>query len=144
MAIILALGMVMVIACKSAVNNMYRSVLPPTGALNTTTDNITFAVVSPNSPVQFSLTCTSTGGPATSVTWTRDGVNVTYDSTHVLTRTVENTMTARYSNTLTVTGVEGGTYRCIVSNVRGAVTSPELSGDGRLFTLTFHHSTITM
>ena len=142
MSIILALEMVM-IACKSAVNNMYRSVPPPTGALNQFTDAIQFALVS-SSPVQFSLTCTSTGGPATSVTWTRDGVNVTYDSKHVLTRTVEDTISARYSNTLTVTGVEGGTYRCIVSNVRGAVMSLVLSGDGRLFTLTFHHSTVTM
>ena len=144
MAIILAFGMVMVIACKSAVNNMYRSVPPPTGALNQITDNIIFALVSASSPVQFSLTCTSTGGPATSITWTRDGVNVTYDSDHVLTRTVENTATARYSNMLTVTGVEGGHYQCIVSNVRGAVMSPVLIGTGRLFILMIYHSTITM
>ena len=135
MAIILALEMVMVIACKSAVNNMYRSVPPPTGALNQITDAIQFVLVS-SSPVQFSLTCTSTGGPATSVTWTRDGVNVIYDSDHVLTRTVENTMTAQYSNTLTVTGVESGSYLCIVSNIRGAVMSPVLSGDGGLFIYT--------
>ena len=101
-----------------------------------------FALVS-SSPVQFTLTCTSTGGPATSVTWTRDGINVTYDSDHVLTRTVEDTINARYSNTLTVTGVKGGSYRCIVSNVRGAVMSPVLSGSGRSFILMIH-STITM
>ena len=95
-----------------------------------------FAVVS-SSPVKFNLTCISTGGPATSVTWTRDEVNVIYDSAHVLTQIVENTITAQYSNILTVTGVEGGRYRCIVSNVRGAVMSPVLSGSGRLFILRF-------
>ena len=45
---------------------------------------------------------------------------------------------------LTVTGVEGGSYQCIVSNVRGAVMSPVLSGAGRLFILMIYHSTITM
>ena len=132
----------MVIACKIS-SQQHVSVLPTSGTLQPITDDIMFALVS-SSPVQFSLTCTSTGGPATSVTWTRDGVNVNYDSTHVLTRTVENTMTAQYSNTLTVTGVEGGSYQCIVSNVRGAVMSPVLSGAGRLFILRTYHSTITM
>ena len=66
---------------------MYPASIPPlSGALQPITDAIQFALVS-SSLVQFTLTCTSTGGPATSVTWTRDGVTVPYDSTHVLTQT---------------------------------------------------------
>ena len=97
------------------------------GSLAITAD-IQVAVVSSGDPPVFTLTCTSTGGPATTVTWTRDGDNVTYDRSHVLTRTVLDAMAVRYSNTLTVTGVEGGRYRCIVSNARGMVMSRELTG----------------
>ena len=111
---------------------MYPASIPlPSGELQPITDAIQFALVS-SSPVQFTLTCTSTGGPATSVTWTRDGVTVPYDSTHVLTQTVVNARrTARYRNTLTVTGVEGGRYQCTVSNVLSTVQSAVLSGDGK-------------
>ena len=34
--------------------------------------------------LQFTLTCTSTGGPATTVTWTRDSVTVTEGADTVL------------------------------------------------------------
>ena len=61
---------------------------------------------------QFTLTCISTGGPATTVTWTRDLRNV------VGTRSIEvvNGVTAEYTNTLTVTGSLGGLYTCTVTN----------------------------
>ena len=78
-------------------------------------------------PPVFTLTCVSTGGPATSITWIRDGINVTFDSTHVFTRTVVDALTARYSNTLTVTGVEGGSYQCTASNALGTAMSPVLN-----------------
>ena len=89
-----------------------------------------------SSPVQFTLTCTSTGGPATSVTWTRDGGTVPYDSTHVLSQTVVDAgETAKYHNTLIVTEVEGGQYQCTVRNVKSTVQSPVLTGDGmKIFT----------
>ena len=110
---------------------MYPASIPPlSGALQPITDAIQFALVS-SSLVQFTLTCTSTGGPATSVTWTRDGVTVPYDSTHVLSQTVVDTLTAQYNNTLTVTGVEGGSYQCTVSDVLSTELSPVLSGDGK-------------
>ena len=110
---------------------LYNNVSPPSGALQPITDAIQFALVS-STPVQFTLTCTSTGGPATSVTWTRDGVIVVYDSTHVLTQTVVDAgRNARYNNTLTVTGVEGGSYRCTVSNVLSTIQSPVLTGAGK-------------
>ena len=113
----------------NVINNV--SVSPPSGALQPIADAIQFSLVS-SSPVQFTLTCTSTGGPATSVTWTRDGVDVPYDSTHTLTQTVVDAgRTAQYKNTLTVTVVEGGGYQCTVSNVLSTIQSPVLTGDGK-------------
>ena len=63
---------------------------------------------------QFTLTCISTGGPATTVTWTRDSVIVTEGNETQL----DNHTTSQYTHTLTVTGRLGGLYRCTVSNNR--------------------------
>ena len=63
---------------------------------------------------QFTLTCNSTGGPATTVTWTRDSVTVTEGNETVL----NDHMTAQYTHTLTVTGRLGGDYTCTVANDR--------------------------
>ena len=59
---------------------------------------------------QFTLTCISTGGPATTVTWTRDSITVTEGTETVL----NNAMTAQYTHTLNVTAT--GDYRCTVAN----------------------------
>ena len=61
---------------------------------------------------QLILTCTSTGGPATTVTWTRDSVTVTEGSETVL----DEPVTARYTHTLTVTTRQAGVYTCTVAN----------------------------
>ena len=61
---------------------------------------------------QFTLTCISTGGPATTVTWTRDSATAMGDEMTVL----DNAETATYTHTLTVTGTLGGLYQCNVSN----------------------------
>ena len=71
-------------------------------------------------PPVFTLTCVSTGGPATTVTLTRDGNNMPYDATHVLTQTVTDQLSITYSNVLTVTGSESGSYQCSVTNDRTA------------------------
>ena len=55
---------------------------------------------------QFTLTCTSTGGPATTVTWTRDSDTVSGGMT-----VLDDPVTAQYTNTLTVTGRLGGQYQ---------------------------------
>ena len=66
----------------------------------------------PNGGVpQFSLTCTSTGGPATTVTWTRDSETVSGGMT-----VLDNAVTAQYTHTLTVAGRLGGQYQCTVTN----------------------------
>ena len=72
---------------------------------------MTFTVDSASSP-QCTLTCISTGGPATIVTWTRDSVTVTEGTQTVL----DNRETSQYTHTLTVTGRLGGLYTCNVTN----------------------------
>ena len=61
---------------------------------------------------QFTLTCISTGGPATTVTWTRDSTTVTEGTKTLL----NDSVTAQYTHTLTVTGKLPGLYRCTVTN----------------------------
>ena len=60
----------------------------------------------------FTLACISTGGPATTVTWTRDSTTVTQGTQTVL----NDPVTAQYTHTLTVTGRLPGLYTCNVSN----------------------------
>ena len=80
----------------------------------TISDGITFTVDSDfnGASPQFILTCISTGGPATTVTWTRDSVTVTEGTETVL----DNRVTSQYAHTLTVTGRLGGLYTCTVAN----------------------------
>ena len=76
-------------------------------------DGMTFTVDSDlngESP-QFTLTCTSTGGPATTVTWTRNSETVSGGMT-----VLDNPVTAQYTHTLTVTEELEGQYQCTVSN----------------------------
>ncbi|CAI8019946.1 Kalirin, partial [Geodia barretti] len=61
-------------------------------------------------PDQGTLTCISTGGPATTVTWTRDSTTVTQGTQTVL----NDPVTAQYTHTLTVT--TAGQYTCTVAN----------------------------
>ena len=68
---------------------------------------------------QFTLTCVSTGGPATIVTWTRDYTTVTEGNQTVL----DNSVTAQYTHTLTETGGVGGLYTCTVSNTKPSSAS---------------------
>ena len=78
----------------------------------------------------FTLTCISTGGPATTVTWTRDGATVSYDDSHTLMQTVTDQATSTYSNVLTVTGREPGNYQCTVANERGNSSSEMMTIHG--------------
>jgi len=69
-----------------------------------------------------SLTCTSTGGPATTVTWRKDGTVITLNATYQQTQVVTNATTGTYETVLTtaqsVTDIFG-TYSCTVENDRG-------------------------
>ena len=68
-----------------------------------------------------SLTCTSTGGPATNVTWRKDGVVITLNATYQQTQILTDNTTATYQTVLTIDPLVGiaGTYNCTVENVRG-------------------------
>ena len=90
---------------------------------------------------QFTLTCISTGGPATTVTWTRDFVTATVTATgDVMTTEVLNDgetysqmtvlddgETAQYTHTLNVTGRLAGIYMCNVSNNKPSSAAAQLS-----------------
>ena len=74
--------------------------------------------------LQFTLTCISTGGPATTVTWTRDSTTVTEGTETVL----DDPVTAQYTHTLTVTGRLPGLYTCTVENNKPSSDSATLEG----------------
>ena len=75
---------------------------------------------------QFTLTCISTGGPATTVTWTRDSTTVTEGTDTVL----NDPVTAQYTHTLTVTGRLPGPYRCTVTNNKPSTASTDITVQG--------------
>ena len=87
----------------------------------------------------FTLTCTSTGGPATAVSWTVNNSAVTEDSAHVTFQVLTNGVTATYNNTLRVTGRLIGVYECNVSNSKPSSSSGMLSVVGKIFF--FQHKT---
>ena len=79
---------------------------------------------------QFTLTCVSTGGPATTVTWTRDSTTVIED----------DSVTAQYTHTLTVTGHLGGLYACTVSNNKPSSASASITVTGNTLFSLIHSS----
>ena len=76
----------------------------------TISDGVTFAMISDD---EFTLTCTSTGGPATTVTWTRDSLVVTEGNETVFNAATAAT-TAEYTHTLAAN--TPGEYTCTVAN----------------------------
>ena len=101
-------------------------------------DDITFTLNSDlngDSP-KFTLTCISTGGPATTVTWARGTVNITEGNVTVLV----DQETAEYNHTLN--GSMTGMYTCTVFNNQspGASASITLQGTYNIgaLSLTFH------
>ena len=82
---------------------------------------------------QITLTCISTGGPATTVTWTRDSITVTEGTETEL----DDPETAQYTHTLNVT--TGGEYTCTVSNNKPSSDSANII----LGSMSFAHPQIT-
>ena len=67
-------------------------------------------------------TCTSTGGPATTVTWRRNGVLITLNATYQQTKRMTDISIVTYRTMLTIDPSVGqivGTYNCTVENARG-------------------------
>ena len=72
----------------------------------------------------FNLTCISTGGPATTVTWTSNSRTVTDDSSHhIMSQVLTDSENATYNHILMVTGRLAGVYECIVSNNKPSISS---------------------
>ena len=84
--------------------------------------DVTFSL-EPN--FMFTLTCISTGGPATTVTWTRDSVTVTEGTETVL----DDPATAQYTHTLT--GSTAGVYTCTVANNKPSSDSANYTVPGK-------------
>ena len=102
------------ITCHGLHHCYYLSCILFLGTLSIN-DPVQFTLDSANPPV-FTLTCTSTGGPATTVTWTLGGSLAGGTESQIVT----NMRSATYSNTLTVTGRHTGDYQCSVDNARTA------------------------
>ena len=77
---------------------------------------------------QFNLTCISTGGPATTVTWTRDSGEVVGDNETVL----NDPVNAQYTHTLNVTERLVGLYTCTVANNKPSNASATITIEGIL------------
>ena len=94
------------------------------------------------------LTCTSTGGPATTVTWRRDGVVITLNATYQQTKRVVDAVNGTYQTVLTIDPSVSqddivGTYNCTVENDRGE-SSDTVVVAGETRTLLFSiHATVT-
>ena len=103
----------------------------PTLAGNISVYGVTLTVNSDlNGPnPQFTLTCISTGGPATTVTWTRDSATVTEGTETVL----DDLVTAQYTHTLTVYGRVGGLYTCTVVNNKPYTASANITLQGTIY-----------
>ena len=91
--------------------------------------------------LQFTLSSISTGGPATTVTWMRNSVAITGGPEQESQSVINNTETAEYIHTLTVTVdylhtvnmIErvGGVYTCTVSNIKPSNDSSSLRVQGK-------------
>ena len=71
------------------------------------------------------LTCTSTGGPATTVTWKKNGQDLDMDgAVYEQNKVITDTQTAEYQSTLILPKRNitdfNSQYECIVENVRGS------------------------
>ena len=89
------------------------------------------SLTSESSASSSSLTCTSTGSPATNVSWTRNGQPVAIDGTiYQLTQTVTDRAASTYENVLTINqplvAILGNNFTCTIDNMQGQVTSNSL------------------
>ena len=85
--------------------------------------------------------CTSTDGPATYVTWKKDGVILpTQGIVYTQVQQITDTIKSIYTNTLQIRGVDpstvAGNYCCSVSNLRGSdEQNLEIKGEGTIMRL---------
>ena len=85
-----------------------------------------------DSDSQFTLTCISTGGPATTVAWTRRLATYSYIVTEGNETVLDDPVTAQYTHTLTVARSWIGPYKCTVANNVSFVSSTEFDVRGKM------------
>ena len=68
----------------------------------------------------FTLTCITTGGPASAVLWKRNGLGLANGSDYSMTQTIVNSSEATYKNSLRVSKRWLGNYSISVCNSRSA------------------------
>ena len=102
--------------------------LPLTGAI-TIPDKLSFTLHSDlnDDTLWFTLTCISTGGPATTVTWTYPDSEVVTTGNMTM---LNNAESAEYIHTLNMTGRLRGRYTCTVGNSKPSFDSRQLSIKG--------------
>ena len=81
---------------------------------------------------QLTLTCISTGGPATTVSWTRDNVNITGEQNETVLNDPETT---RYTHTLSIS--TAGVYTCTVANKKPSSASARITVTGMYYIYAF-------
>lgn len=82
-------------------------------------------------PPSFVLNCSSSGSPATHVTWNRDGAELTHED-YPQTQKLRDKTSATYDNLLTVTDGKAGVYECRVENSRGFSLPASIAYIGKL------------
>ena len=87
--------------------------------------------VDPKCDGNATLTCISTGGPATNVTWTRNSKEVLGGISVLM-----DIMEARYTHILTLEERQGGLYQCVVSNNKPSESNASILLKG---TLDYYH-----
>ena len=86
------------------------------------------------------FTCTSTRGPATTVTWKRDEIVISLNTTHQQTKSLVDSVAGTYQTVLTIDGSVSqsdilGTYSCTVENARGRSSMIVVVGELTLYML---------
>ena len=85
--------------------------------------------------VSFSLTCTSNGGPISTMKWRNDGMAVSGSNIYP---DLTNNETATYINVLQVSGRETGTYSCDATDGAGTISlSITITVQGKTNIVTF-------
>ena len=97
---------------------------------------VTFGTTSP-----LALNCTSTGSPALTVVWTKDGRALPSDLSYTTNQVLRDGTSATYDNFLLVSGYYSelvGIYNCIVHDSLGRNSVPaslQVNGNGNQFTV---------
>ena len=94
--------------------------------MNLMTGNVTNISVQYDRTSQ-TITCTSTGGPATDVTWSKDNVTIrlTMGDFYEHSQIIINTTSATYENKLRIvdkSSEAAGNYTCSITNLRGGMS----------------------